>query len=174
ASLRFRTRMVPRRQLDTAGFTGARSAILTLAFMFLLPCVALAQAEPIETIRQLFAEKRWEQVVKAVPGLTARNSDSDYYYGIALAQLGRIDEARFVLMEGRRQWPDDHRFPIELGGVAFKQKRYALAAKWVRRGTRLRPDDPYAEDLLATIYFLQGNLEAALQHWNRISKPRIE
>ena len=71
-----------------------------------------------------------------------------------------MDEARIVFLEGQRQWPDDPRFPIELGGVAFKQKRYAQAAKWLRRATRLNPNDSYAADFLATIYFLQGNLEA--------------
>ena len=36
------------------------------------------------------------------------------------------------------------------------------------------PADAYAADFLATIYFLEGNLEAALEYWNRIAKPRIE
>jgi hypothetical protein len=94
--------------------------------------------------------------------------------GLALAQRGRLDEARAAFLAGQRQRPDDARFPIELGGVAFKQKRYAEAVKWLRRGMRLHPDDPYAADFLATVYFLQGNLDAALKYWNRIAKPRIE
>ena len=108
-----------------------------------------------------------------MPLLSTRAPDSDYYLGMALAQLGRFDEARRVFLAGRRQWPGDARFPIELGGVAFKQRRYVQAARWLRRGMRLT-DDPYPVDFLATIYFLQGNLEAALQHWNRIGKPLVE
>ena len=94
--------------------------------------------------------------------------------GVALARLGRWDEARAALLAGHRLRPNDERFLIELGGVAFKQKRYAEAAGWLRRALRLNPGDTYAADFLATIYFLQGNLEAALKYWNRIEKPRIE
>ena len=37
-----------------------------------------------------------------------------------------------------------------------------------------RPDDSYANDFLATVYFLEGNTEAALKYWNRVAKPHIE
>ena len=70
--------------------------------------------------------------------------------------------------------PNDERFPIELGGVAFRERRYSEAARWLRRGLQLRPEDPYANEFLATVYFLNGNLEAALKYWNRIGKPQIE
>jgi hypothetical protein len=70
--------------------------------------------------------------------------------------------------------PGDPRFPVELGGVAFRQKRYAEAAKWLRRGLRLNPGDSYSNDFLATLYFLNANLEAALKYWNRIEQPQIE
>ena len=68
----------------------------------------------------------------------------------------------------------DKRFPVELAGVAFKQKRYPEAAAWLRRGLKIDPTDAYAKDFLGTVYFLQGNLEAALKYWNRIDKPQIE
>src|SRR5262249_49180038 len=102
------------------------------------------------------------------------DADLDYYYGIALAQLGRLDEAYVVFRRGIRGHPDDKRFAIELAGVAFKQKRHAEAAAWLRRGLRLDPDDAYANEFLGTVYFLQDNLEAALRYWNRIGKPEIE
>jgi tetratricopeptide (TPR) repeat protein len=147
----------------------------------LLHCVSLSsaagaspQTDRLDAIKKLFDEKRWEQVVQEVETLTAHGTEIDYYYGMALAQLGRFDEARNVFLAGRRLTPEDQRFPIELGGVAFKQKRYAEAARWLRRGMRLNPADSYAADFLGTVYFLQENLEAALKYWNRIGKPRIE
>ncbi len=103
-----------------------------------------------------------------------RGADIDYYYGSALAHLGRWNEARAAFLAGRRLSPRDERFPIELGGVAFKQKRYAQAARWLREGLRLAPNDAYANDFLATIYFLEGNTEAALKYWNRVNKPHLE
>lgn len=105
---------------------------------------------------------------------SADNAELNYYYGGAAAQLGRWDEARTAFLAGLHLQPNDERFAIELGGVAFRQKRYSEAASWLRRGVQLKPGDSYANEFLATIYFLQGNLEAALKYWNRIEKPQIE
>jgi hypothetical protein len=37
----------------------------------------------------------------------------------------------------------------------------------------LDPADAYADDFAATLYFLEGNLEASLKYWNRAGKPEI-
>ena len=172
--------MESRRQLDSAGGAGIRPRIIFAFVFLLLGCVSrmtAAEASPqsnrVAAIRESFDQKRWQRVVEQAQALPGRDAEVDYYCGVALAQLGRWDEARTVLLRGRRLRPRDERFPIELGGVAFKQKRYAEAARWLRRGMRLNPGDTYAADFLATICFLQGNLEAALKYWNRIGKPRI-
>ncbi|MCE5308844.1 MAG: tetratricopeptide repeat protein [Acidobacteriales bacterium] len=125
-------------------------------------------------IRKLAEAKRWVQVVEECGELSARSPEIYYYHGMALAQLGRWEKARDVFLAGSRLWPDDARFPVELGGIAFKQKRYADAARWIRRGLSLNPDDSYATDFLATVYFLQGNLDASLKYWNRVGKPQIQ
>jgi tetratricopeptide (TPR) repeat protein len=105
----------------------------------------------------------------------ARSSaDIEYENGLALARLQHWDEASGVFLSGRRRWPRDKRFPVELAGIAFKQKNYSHAAAWLHEALRLDPQDAYANEFLATIYFLQGNLEAALKYWNRIEKPRID
>ena len=84
--------------------------------------------------------------MKEVESASARGAEIDYYYGSALAHLDRWDQARAAFLAGRRLRPNDERFPVELGGVAFKQKRYAEAARWVREGLRLAPSDAYAND----------------------------
>ena len=154
---------------------------ITFALAFLmLGCVSwLKAAEPspqfdgIAAIRKSLDEKRWQQVVEQAQAQPGGGAQVDYYYGLALAQLGRWDEARAVLLRGHRLLPQDERFPIELGGVAFRRKRYAEAAGWLRRGMRLNPGDAYAADFLGAIYFLQGNPDAALKYWNQIGKPQI-
>jgi len=97
----------------------------------------------------------------------------DLALGMALAQLGRFPEAQTALEAGRRLAPADARFPVELAGIAFKQKNYPFAIRRLRRAVRLAPADAYANDFLATAYFLEGNLEAAVQFWNRAGKPQI-
>ena len=72
------------------------------------------------------------------------------------------DALKIALVEGERLAPMDARFPTELAGVAFKQKQNARAERLLRRSLRLAPGDNYANDFLATLYFLDGNIEAAL------------
>lgn len=109
----------------------------------------------------------------AIRPLPSIDVDLYYYYGSSLAQLGRWDDARRVLLSGNHLAPVDKRFPVELAGVAYKQRRYQEAAVWLRRGLHIDPADAYANDFLGTLYFIQGNLTAALKYWNRIDKPQI-
>ena len=109
-------------------------------------------------------------LAESVPSPSA---DLDFYYGTALAQVGRWDDAQRAFAAGARLQPGDKRFPLELAGVAFKQKRYPVAARHLRRALRLDPTDAYGNDFLGTVYFLQGNIAAALKYWNRVGKPQI-
>lgn len=102
-----------------------------------------------------------------------RTADQDFDYGMAMARAQRWPEAERALEEGWRLAPDDERFPVELAGIAFKQKKNALAERRLRAALRLAPHDSYANNFLATLYFLDGNLEAALKYWNRTGKPQI-
>jgi tetratricopeptide (TPR) repeat protein len=137
--------------------------------------LAQSSAPPIDAsaVQQLFSEGRWQEVLTAVGANATRDATLNYYSGVALAQLGRLDEARERLAAGVRLWPRDPRFPTELAGVDFKQKQYAPAARWLHLALRLDPRDTYANEFLATIYFLEGNLEAALKYWNRAGKPQV-
>jgi tetratricopeptide (TPR) repeat protein len=144
-----------------------------------LSCLGLgAQTGPAvipsaEEIRQLAAEKRWYEIVRLVAPLPSRSAEVDWYYGTALARLGRWQDAENAFAAGGRLMPEDPRFPLELAGVAFKQKRYSRAAHRLRRALKLAPQDAYANDFLGTVYFLQGHLEAGLKYWNRVGKPQI-
>src|SRR5581483_10639743 len=44
--------------------------------------------------RELFDQQRWEELVQLLEARKySSSSDRNYYYGVALAQLGRLDEA---------------------------------------------------------------------------------
>lgn len=148
---------------------------LLLLSCAVISCVAQPAAQPVGStlpIEQLFAQQRWSEIVRLADAMP-RSADIDFYYGSALAQLGRWDEARKAFEAGRRLQPRDKRFPIELAGVEFKQEHYARAASWLHIALRIDPTDAYANDFLATIYFMQDNLEGALKYWNRTGKPQI-
>jgi len=152
----------------------AVTLFLVLAFSALPLRAQPALSERTTEIKQLFAEERWEDIVRVAEVETERSADLNYYYGTALARMGRWDEAKRAFQIGLSQQPGDKRFSLELAGVCFRQKNYAAAADHLRRALRLDPADNYANDFLASVYFLQGNTDAALKYWNRISKPEIE
>jgi hypothetical protein len=148
-----------------------RAAALLLTAFCCLP--GTAQNDPVPAAKQLFEQARWPELVTLLQQGKRNSADLDYYYGVALAQMERWDEASKALRSGRRLAPNDKRFFVELAGVAFKQKKYGEARRDLRRAMRLDPTDAYAGEFLGTLYFLAGNLEAALKYWNRIGKPEI-
>ncbi len=170
--------MAPDARLDPAG--GPRAGAVTARAVILCILLALSSAAraqgpcgPPSELRKLSDEGRWNDVLRATRGCSGESADTEYFRGMAFAGLQRWDEARAALTSGEKQRPRDKRFPIELAGIAFKQKRYQEAELNLQRALHLAPRDRYAINFLATLYFLEGNQEAALKYWNRIGKPRI-
>ena len=166
------------RKLDASCCAGFRFRALT--WVLILTCAGglrgYAQCSPgpdDARVEQFFREKNWAEVVRVAGALSTRSADVQFDYGMALAHLGKLVEARAALRAGARACPGQKRFPVELGGVAFEQKKYAEAAHWLRHGLRIDPGDAYANDFLGTVYFLSGNLDAALKYWNQVQKPEI-
>ena len=153
-----------------------RSSILVV---LLYSCVRVAaqtgttESAATEEVRQLANEHRWQEIVLLLGPPPVRSAEMNFYYGTALARLERWPEAEDAFQAGFRLAPRDPRFPIELAGSAFRQKHYSQATGHLRQAIRLAPNDPYVNNFLGTVYFLQGNLEAALKYWNRVDKPLV-
>jgi hypothetical protein len=151
-----------------------RTAAALVIFTILTIPLCAQTTDDLARIKQLAAEERWQEIVTTAEAATApASADLNYYYGIALARLERWGEAENALERGRLQQPRDKRFAIELAGIRFRQKRYGEAGDHLHGALRLDPADQYANDLLGSVYFLQGNLEAALKYWNRVGKPEV-
>lgn len=152
---------------------------LGIVLALLCGCLRLgAQTAPpevpsTEEVRQLAAQHRWLDIALLLGPLRSRSADQNFYYGTALARLELWQEAENAFRVGLRLAPNDPRFAIELAGLAFKLKRFPEATHHLRRALKLAPQDAYANDFLGTVYFLQGNLEAALKYWNRVGKPQV-
>ncbi len=170
--------------MDFAGHPAGKRATHALAAAVILLTICAswseAQVSPLRSpslhseVRQLFEQERWREIVDRLGSGPLSDPDLVFYYGSALAQLGRWEEAQRAFQAGRHLAARDPRFPVELAGVAFKRKRLPEAARWLRCALRLDPTDRYANDFLGTVYFLEGNLDAALKYWNRIGKPEIQ
>lgn len=166
------------RQLDAAcGAEHERTALshFKAYFLLLFAFYPVFGQEP-PNAQQLFKQEHWPELARLLDSLpdSQRTAELDYEYGIALAHLGRWDDAKRALAAGQNLAPSDKRFPIELAGVAFKQQKHRQAIGYLRRALRLDPTDSYTNEFLGTLYFLDGNTEAALKYWNREDKPQIQ
>jgi tetratricopeptide (TPR) repeat protein len=125
-------------------------------------------------IEQAYRQHDWAQVIRLAESIAPRPADFNFEYGMALAHLRRWQQARAALLAGAKECPAQKRFPIELAGVAFEEKKRPEAAHWLRKGLSIDPRDAYANNFLGTDYYLMGNLDAALRYWNRVQRPYLD
>ena len=166
--------------MDAARSSPKLRTLISIAFLLVLSAILCAQSNLgsylslNSRLEQLAKQQRWSEIVNLTQDVPLASADIEYYRGLALAQLGQLDRARKIFYEAIRAYPKDTRVLAELAGIEFKQKNYSRTALWLRRALRIDPVDPYTNEFLATTYFLQGNLDAAVKYWNRVQKPKVE
>jgi tetratricopeptide (TPR) repeat protein len=153
--------------------------LIFFLLLFFLPFRTLAQtgdpaAEKLSQIKRLYDVGNWDAVVRAAVQLPVESADLLLYRGLALAHLQRWEEAKAAFATGREKAPGDPRFLIELAGISYREKDFSKAKRDLGRALTMNPKDEYANNFLASIYFQEGNLEAALKYWNRAGKPKLE
>jgi tetratricopeptide (TPR) repeat protein len=170
--------MAAKPKLDAAGSPRKACVILSLVAALALGLPAFAQDIASDQARlpaaqSAFDAGHWEETAKLARGPLDQSPELDFLAGLALARLEKWDEAKLAFDGGFRKAPGDSRFLVELAGIAYKQKDFRTAKKNLHAALTLNPRDSYSREFLATIYFLEGNLEAALRHWNLLDKPRL-
>jgi len=134
---------------------------------------AADEAQRLESIKRLYQQQRWEEVLREAQGTVGQSADFDYYVGMALSRLERWNEARVAFSQGAKKAPRDVRFLVERAGAEYKLSDFRTAKCDLRQALRLDAQDPYVAEFLGTIYLLEANLEAALKYWNHVEKPRL-
>ena len=145
-------------QLDIARSTGIEFALVLAKLFKTIPpilliifamtgrgnaqCVSGMETDP--EVHRLYSQGKWDEAIAAAKRLDPRSADVNFDMGMALAHLQQWNEARNALIAGQRLCRGQKRFPTELAGVAFQQKRYAEAARWIGKSLRLDPQDEYA------------------------------
>jgi tetratricopeptide (TPR) repeat protein len=155
-----------------------RCGKLILFLLLTLPAPAFAQQIPPDAARLAEAQKafdsgQWGEAAMLSQGPQSQSPDLDFLRGLALARQHQWNESRQAFAAGHLKNPSDPRFLVELAGIDYKQNDFSSARRNLRAALRLGSRDSYTLDFLGTIYFLQGNLEAALKYWNAIDKPRL-
>ena len=134
---------------------------------------AADEAQRLESVKRLYQQQRWEEVLREAQGTVGQSADFDYYVGMALSRLERWNEARVAFSQGAKKAPRDVRFLVERAGAEYKLSDFRTAKCDLRQALRLDAQDPYVAEFLGTIYLLEANLEAALKYWNHVEKPRL-
>jgi tetratricopeptide (TPR) repeat protein len=165
------------RKLDAPRRAAVAAAVILLLLGSTLPALSQASQSsqvPVPPLRTLLEQQRWQEIVDSAQQTPARSADDNYIYGMALAKLNRLSEARTAFLAAYGQNPQDSRSLVELAGIAFKEKDRPTALRWLLKAHKLAPKDAYISDFLGTVYFLEGNLDASLKYWNLAGKPAIE
>ncbi len=105
--------------------------------------------------------------------LVMADADAALARALSLASANKLNEAERILVEGRKAYPLDARFDVELAGIAWRNKQTERAKSFLRKGLRLDPSNAYANEFLGTAYLLDGNVFAALPYLNRLRRPVI-
>lgn len=149
---------------------------LFTSFLFTITCFGQDQNRDqarLAAAQSAFDAGSWDEAARLAQGPADQSPELDFLRGMSFARLEKWPEARVAFEVGARKSPRDSRFPVELAGVAYKQNDFRSAKKDLQTALRLNPNDAYANEFLATIYFLERNVEAAMKYWNRVEKPRL-
>jgi tetratricopeptide (TPR) repeat protein len=170
--------MAAKPQLDAAGGSRKSCLIRLLLVLFFPYATGFAQDQSTEerrlaAARSAYDAGHWNEAAQIARGPADQSPEFELMRGLALARLEKWEEAKLAFEAGARKSPRDSRFPAELAGIAYRQKDFATAKSRLLASLRLNPRDAYTHEFLATIYFLEGNLEAALKYWNPEDKPRL-
>ncbi len=136
--------------------------------------VGQTDREIVESLEHLGDEGDWQALLERAADLSPDSADRIFYEGIALAGLDRRKDAAERLRRGASLFPDEQRFPLELAGIEYRERAYDQARENLRRALKIDPDDSYAAEFLATLYFLDGRLLPALEYWNHVGRPRLD
>ena len=167
--------MAAEAQLDAAGSPPKGRVIFLLIAVLMLGSPAFAQDHPSDQARLTAAQNafdagHWNEAIGLAKGPADQSPEFDFLEGLALARVEKWPEAKLAFDSGLRKAPNDPRFLVELAGIAYKQKDFRTAKDQLHAALRLNPQDAYSSEFLATIYFLEGNIEAARSEERRVGK----
>ena len=99
-------------------------------------------------------------------GLAADRSQPNLHtvHGVALMQLGRMDEAQRVFSDVHQLLPNDELVLHYLGVIALQRREFEKAIDHFQRALKILPTYADAHNNLAAVYVETGRLNEALPH----------
>jgi tetratricopeptide (TPR) repeat protein len=144
-----------------------------LLALLLLAAPAFAQ---VEEGREAIARGEFARAIEILSAALADNPAPDTYLYLAIAHgnMRDYDRAESVLTEASGRYPQDPRFHNELAGVYLARRNVEMAQSALRQALAVDPNNAYATDLLANIDMSAGEVQSALQSWNRTGRPILD
>lgn len=137
---------------------------LSLSLLLIFSSVSVVVGEDLLTeARSLYEGSNWEGVLRVVPPSAIDPPDLQYYRGMSLARLEQWQQAKQAFELGMMLIPRDKKFLQELAGVFFKLGDSRQAKSCLLKTLRIDPEDRYSRDFLASLFLLEGNVEAAIK-----------
>src|SRR3970282_1381161 len=147
--------------------------LMTAILLFSLP--AWSQNDAIGEARAAMTRGEYARAAHLLSAAIAENPSADayVYLGISYAHTREWVQAEETLKEGASRYPEDPRFHNELAGVYLAANDLDRARQSLKQALTVDPANKYAGDLLATVDMSMGNVEGALEAWNRDGRPVI-
>ena len=115
--------------------------------------------------------KQYEKAESKLRDLIAIDPDNAAalnYLGYMFADLSvHLDEAHDLIQKALDLDPNNGAYLDSLGWVYYRQNKFDLAAKYLERSLKQYEDDPVVHSHLGDVYFSQGRVADAKQHWSR-------
>lgn len=93
---------------------------------------------------------------------------------VELARNGDMEQARVVLQQAHAEFPESPAPLRELAGLAFLEEEWEQSGRLAASALERDPSDSLSLRILAGSRFLDGDVEGALQSWNRLQEPRLD
>jgi len=146
---------------------------ISLVSAFLIgTTVALAQ---VDEARQAIQREDYVRAVNILSEeLAVRPSPDAYLYlGIAYRRMKEYAKAEDLFKEGSKRYENDARFHTELANMFLENNDFDAAKNAFRMALAVDPGNYYASDQLAVMDMSQGDVQAALEAWNKSDRPHI-
>ena len=96
------------------------------------------------------------------------NASALNYLGYMFADRSvHLEEAHDLIQKALDLEPNNGAYLDSLGWVYYRQEKLELAAKYLERSLKQYEDDPVVHTHLGDVYFKQGRVTDAKQHWSR-------
>ena len=147
----------------------------TLVALALLLIAAPLSAQ-IEDAKAAIDRGEYVRAVNLLSGALSANPTADVYLylGIAYSHMREWDRAESLFKEGAKRFKDDPRFYNELADLYLTNNEPDRSKEALEDVLDVDATNVRAADLLATIEMSQGDVKAALHHWNKIGRPIVD